>query len=278
MVMFGSAAFAMCMAFVLGLFYLKRLRIIRAAGAQASPSFIQDASATPLWAAGIVAWMLFPNSQLENDRFYDLATALAIGKCVFIGAVALAVFPSVFSLRMSPRGRMITRLVAELLMAVVAVWQGIRFEVMSAPGTAEGSVWLGSGWGNVVSVLWIFGAMQVMKLLGGLGGAAVLLLLITSAVLLWDTVGTAEHVLRTITVLVSGTCLGALPFYFMRNGLELRGSAMSVAGYLFALLTVLARQKAATAVLVLVPLAAVLIAGVGLAIVIMDKGIKPGKK
>lgn len=264
---------AIIIAFLLSLYLLKRLRIIRALtnGVTVSPTLSHDVSATPLWVSCAALWLLLPSEVLTNDRFYSLQQALNIGKCVFVGGVFLAVIPSVLSIKLTINQRLMLRVAFELALSCVAVWQGIRFDVMS--GT-DGSWFLGGRWGSILSVAWIFGAMQAMKLLTGLGGAGLLLLLVTSLSLLLGTIGTQEQLLHALTLIVSGSVIGTLPFFFLRNGLELRGSAMSLTGYLFAVLTILARQKAATTVLVFVPLAAILIALAGLTIVLMDKGIR----
>ncbi len=273
MIVIGFGCLSLFLSLAMSMFCYKRINVIRKTNAAVSPTFICDFSATPIWFALALTWLLMPSSVFANDRFYTIEKALSIGKCVFIGAVILAVLPSALSLRLSARKRIMLRTGFEFVLACVAVWQGVRFDLMSSWG-GSGARFLGEQWGSVLSVAWIFCAMQAFKLLGGLGGAGLVLLLVTSELLMFGTLGTTENVLRAFTILISCATVGSLPFFFLRDGLVLRGSAMSMSAYLFALLTVLARQKAATTVLVFVPLAALVIAGAGIAIVLLERGIR----
>jgi len=162
--------------------------------------------------------------------------------------------------------------ILEIAAAVLVVAGGVRFGVVSI---GERSFELGA-WSPVLTVLWILVAMNVVKLLGGLDGAANVLLLAASAAIFYFAMGGGEHFLSVLALVVGAAALGSLRFncYPARLPLSPRGHA--VAGFLFAVLTVLARQKTVAFLLLIFPLALVAILLGGAMLAFLERTMMPG--
>lgn len=230
---------------------------------------------------------------LPGDRFHTVDGALMIMGTISAGLVLILhgqsalLMPSLLSVlagkgpvsdaakdrlnRVAARARRVQPLL-ELTAAVLVVIGGVRFGVVSV---GERSFELGA-WSPVLTIVWIMVAMNVVKLLGGLDGAANVLLLVASVAIFYFALGGGEHFLSALALAIAGAALGSLRFncYPARMPLSLRGHA--VAGFLFAVLTVLARQKTVAVLLLVFPLALVAILLGGAMLAILERTMMPG--
>lgn len=230
---------------------------------------------------------------LPGDRFHSVGGALTIIGAIATGLVLILhgqsamMMPSLLSVlagkdpvsdaakdRLNLLARRVRRLqpLLEMTAAVLVVAAGVRFGVVSV---GERSFELGA-WSPVLTLIWIMVAMNVVKLLGGLDGAANVLLLVASVAIFYFAIGGGEHFLSALALAVAGAALGSLRFncYPARMPLSLRGHA--VAGFLFAVMTVLARQKTVAVLLLVFPLALVVIVLGGAMLAVLERTMMPG--
>lgn len=232
----------------------------------ASPTTVGKVSpkaAMPL-IAGFVAGSLamlafFPALLAPRDRFYTERQALQILAAVNVSALLL--FSIYFQERFFAKvngwaTRFAVRFLIELFACLVVIAAGVRFSVLSPIPGKELAL---DGWAWLATLAWMLVAMNTVKLLDGIEGAASVLLLVASVAIFYTTWGSEEYFLHTFAVVLAGASLASLRFTAYPARWSLRGAGSSVAGFLFAVLTVLARQKSVAALLFIFPLALVLV-------------------
>jgi UDP-GlcNAc:undecaprenyl-phosphate GlcNAc-1-phosphate transferase len=144
----------------------------------------------------------------------------------------------------------------EIVASLIVVGAGVRFSILSVGTGAE--LPLGE-WAVPLTVLWLVGATNVVKLLDGLEGAVSVLLLVGAVAVAYTTIGVPEHFLNAFSIAMIGATLASLRFNAYPARLSLRGPGSAFAGFLFAVLTVLARQKTVAALLLVFPLLLIVI-------------------
>lgn len=194
-----------------------------------------------------------------QDRFYSAGDAARILLSMMVGISI--VYSGYFVVR-SPAGfrqlllRHVVRFLLELVACLLVTIAGIRFSVMSALPGREIAL---DSWAIPATVAWMLIAMNVVKLLDGLEGAVSVLLLVAGVAVFYTTLGTPEHFLNGFAFILVGSSLASLRFTAYPARLSLRGPGSACAGFLFAVLTVLARQKTVAALLFVFPITVVLI-------------------
>lgn len=264
----GVAAVAMSLAIGYGV-----LRRLKAAEPGRGPL-----NALPLM-AGLVAGgvvLMAGGASFLPDRFYDLGDGWRIVLAVLAGCAL------VWSVEWAlPRGRFWHRtgwhVAAQVLAAGVLVAAGVRFDLVKVPG--EGVTQLGGEWGAVMTIAWIVVATNMIRLLDGLHGLACLVLAVVALSSVYANAVVGEYLLVGISLVLAGTALGAMRFCTRRHGLLLEGGGTAVVGLLFAVLTVLARQKSVMTYALMVPLVAVLaIAGTAMLSMLQRRLLPSGYK
>ncbi len=207
-----------------------------------------------LWRAG--------DTLLAGDRFYTSAAAtrivwaLPFSMALFVVAAWL---PSRRSARVARNGLRWESAAAfglEVLAAILIVAAGVRFGVIGFWGAT--SVDLGS-WSAALTVLWIVTASWAVRLLDGLDGAAPILLLTAAVAVFAGAFGNSEFLLSALCLITAGAAAGSLRFHLFPARLPLRGAATGAFGFVFAVLTVMARQKTVAVLLLIFPLALMLL-------------------
>lgn len=159
------------------------------------------------------------------------------------------------------------------IVACIASQLGIRFGVLSV-GTASHEL---GHWSLPVTVAWVVVAAAVVQLLAGIAGAAVVVLLTASAAVFHVTLGAHEHVLNGLSLVFLCASIGVLGFHLPPARLPLSASATVFPGFLFAILTVLARQKTAATLLLVFPLSVAVILAVGFMVSFLERTVSAGK-
>jgi len=253
----ASAGAALVAGFVAGYMAWGRAVRVHAAG-QSSPM-----ACLPLL-AGVVAGLavilaLLPGLMAPHDKFYTPHDVIGIVLAVSVSVILLFCwyfYPKYLPAVFSPGMRWCVHFVFELVACVCVSLAGVRFSVLSPiPGTEVG---LGA-WAWPATIVWMLVAMNVVKLLDGLEGAASVLLLVAAVAVFHTTLGTQEHFLNAFAAVLAGASLASLRFTAYPARMSLRGAGSSVAGFLFAVLTVLARQKTVATLLLVFPLILVVI-------------------
>ena len=218
-----------------------------------------------------------------TDRFHTPAGAVLALAGVTGGLVLLLATPAWVSLvrrfgrgtAAAPPSRMLCWTVEWTVVALAAILvmaTGTRFGVLGVRG--EGDVALGA-WSGPLTVLWLVAATGVARLLDGLEGAVNVLLLVAGVAVAYGTLGAGEPVLNAVALVVVFASLGSLRFNFFPAPLPLRGTGSAVAGFMFAVLTVMARQKTVAALLLIFPLAVVVVLVGGVMLGVMERTLLP---
>lgn len=194
------------------------------------------------------------------DRFYTPAEAISI---LAAAAVACVIIWSVEIVAPRIKGgtwiRTAAHVVSQTIAATIVVWAGVKFDLLKVPG--EGVTTLGQ-WSPLFTVLWLVMATNVVRLLDGIHGAASASLLVAALAALYSNVLSREYFLAGFSLVAVGCAVGSMRFCLSENRLPLEGAGTALIGFLFAMLTVMARQKSVATLLFLVPLVlVVLIAG-----------------
>lgn len=243
--------------------------------------------------AGMLLLAVFSSKIASNDRFYTPGSArlvalsvLAGGAVILCGELLLAAgivagsYPWTNRERMqrvetrAHRYRWLLDLFLETVAAVIVVGAGTRFSQISI-GPEHGFV-LGK-WSAALTVLWLVVATNIVKLLDGLEGAANVLLLIASVAVFYVTLGVSEHFLNAFSVVVASAVLASLRFNFFPARLAMGGSGTAFVGFVFAVLTVLARQKTVAALLLFFPLVVVVLLVGGAMLTLLERTVSIGE-
>lgn len=249
----------------------------------------------PLVTGAIVGLMLvavFAGSLASGDRFYRAMQAARIAIAgaggVFLIAYGMLILTFLFVSRhykllatdrkaeaaalfeRFEQRQWLRRFVLVLLAAVLVVWAGVRFEVATILPGRE----LDLGWfAPYLTVFYIVLATYAVVLLNGIHGAPNLLLLVASVLVFFWTIGGNEYFLAAFAIVLIGASLGSLRFNLHPARLPMDLDGTAVAGFLFATLTVLSRQKTMAAMLLLLPLMLIVIVLGGMMLSGLEKTI-----
>lgn len=225
------------------------------------------------YAGGALLLTLFATTLFRDDRFYSMQQAVLLTWCPLVAAALLSLVDYLLPPALAPRQTLLPEvqqhigprrwfalLAALLVSAILSIICGVRFPILSVAGSEAMELGRAAG---VSTLVYLVAATFILKLLDGLNGAASLVLLSVATAVLYNTTGTSEHFLRALSMILIGTLAGSIAFHTSRRRMPLYGSGTTLLGFLFAMLTVLARQKSLTAAVIVLPifLLAVLLAG-----------------
>jgi UDP-GlcNAc:undecaprenyl-phosphate GlcNAc-1-phosphate transferase len=292
----GAVAFVVAMAAGYRGWHRRRRLLDKTGGPAGGAVAGGAAAAHPLAAgigAGIVLLCLGASWIVPGDRFFATGQAVRVALAFVLGGflilagdmlVALAVVAGAYpwndrakaesAQARAARFRWIGDLILLLLASFLVVSSGVRFSILGIGG--ERAVELGS-WAGPLTVLWIVAATAVVRLLDGLEGAANIVLVVAAFAIFYVTLGAGEHFLNALAVTVLGAALASLRFNFFPARLPLRGAGSAFVGFVFAVLTVLARQKTVAALLLVFPLVVLVVLVGGAMLALIERTIQPGK-
>lgn len=210
---------------------------------------------------GFITLGLLADTFAPDDRFISLVTAIRILVAATVGCLLIwSVEVIVPRQRFGFFARAAAHLVTQVLASALLVWAGVHFTLMKMPG--EGVMSLGLLQSQILTLAWLVTVINLVRLLDGIHGAAAVAVIIASLTALLPNVINNEFFLTGVSLVAVGGAIGSLWFCRSRAKLPLEGSGTAILGFLFALLTVLARQKTVTTLLLLIPLVLIiLIAG-----------------
>jgi len=236
----------------------------------------------PLWIGCVcgLAVIAVLRRNLTGDRFYEPAVALKVGLAPLLAGL---VFLLVDMIKPKPvvqpggragagrtAGRTALMLAAQLVASGVVVLAGIVFPILSvAPGN---TVELGT-LAPIATIAWLLFATSFVKLLDGLHGAALFLLLLAALAVGLVTSFNNEFFLNAYAAVVTGAVIGSLRFHLHPPRIVQSGGATAFVGFMFAVLTVLARQKTVAALLIVLPLVVVVLVAGGLMLGFLERNL-----
>lgn len=146
-----------------------------------------------------------------------------------------------------------TKLLVQIVIALVAYALGIRIELLTAP---LGSVELAPVLSVVLTVLWLVGIANAFNLLDGADGVAAGSAFFSATAILIMSVVLGRPAVGLVTAGIAGALLGFLPFNFPPARAYLGDAGSMVTGFVLAALAVEAATKGATLVAIAVPIVA----------------------
>jgi hypothetical protein len=217
-----------------------------------------------------------------GDRFYSPESArqvfwVTVGALV---ALLLLVGTSLVLTRTRNTGGPLRRMggwaffVVLLLLSTALALNGMRFGVLGAGLDQE----LDLGRTAVpFSVLWLLVAAYALRLLDGLHGAVPAVVGAAAVAVGWMSYANEARLVAAMCAVMAAGAFGALRFHAVPSpSLPLRGPATVCFGLLFAILTLVARQKTVATLLLLFPLAlAVLLLGAAM-LATLERSLQPG--
>ena len=146
------------------------------------------------------------------------------------------------------------KLLVETAAAAMVVAAGLRFSVVSVPGSPRG---LGLGiLAGVATVVWIVGVVNAINLIDGLDGLAGGVAAIISSSLVVCAVLQGHRFTVVLLAGVAGACLGFLRHNWEPARIFLGDAGSLTVGFLLAIAAVQASIKASAAIAILVPILA----------------------
>ena len=146
------------------------------------------------------------------------------------------------------------QLVAQVLAAVIALLFGIRINQVPNPfgSNLEASVWLlPPGVNELVTVVWLIGAVNAINFVDGLDGLAAGVAVIGAAVLFLHSSQLGQYSVALLPLALAGASLGFLRYNLTPARITLGTSGALFLGFALASQAVIGGTKAATALLVL---------------------------
>jgi len=239
-------------------------------------------AAVPLCAGMFVSLMFIifiaPALLSPHDRFYSVHDAMRLTAAIGCGLVLILVGYTTYSGSFFQKRKALSLLLRfgmDLLACIVIIAAGVRFSVFSP---LPGKEYTLGGWAAFATLAWMLVAMSAVKLLDGLEGAASVLLLVSGVAVFYTTVNSDEHFLNAFAASLIGASLASLRFTAFPGRFSLRGPGSAAAGFLFGVLTVLARQKTVAALFCLFPLVLVVILVGGSVLSGLERAIFPGRE
>lgn len=140
------------------------------------------------------------------------------------------------------------------LIAALFYALGGRIELLKIP--LLGSFHLPSTVSFIVTILWMVGIANAFNLIDGMDGLASGAALFSSLVMLSISLGSGNHLMIVITLVLCGSLAGFLRYNFNPASIFLGDSGALFVGFTLAAVSVLGTQKATTAVAVITPILA----------------------
>lgn len=225
--------------------------------------------------SGSAILMIGAGALASGDRFYSPISLLCIMIAVPLCAVVVAFPGMMIKEGSSARGGGILSIAVQIVASVAAILVGIKFSVVGVG--SERAVDLGH-WSSFATIAWMLLAMNIVRLLDGIDGAANILLLVAAAAIFYVTLGTTEFFLNAYSLTVAAAAAGSLRFNAFPARLPLRGSMSRSLGFVFAVLTVLSRQKTVAALLLIFPLFVVVVLIGGVMLGFLERTVFAGGK
>lgn len=191
---------------------------------------------------GLAIYLGFNITALVFTDISPLLLTLLIGGSLI---VLVGVLDDIFRLRA------MIKFAAQILIAFVAVWQGITIERI----TLFGSTIEFGPWSILITVLWIVGLTNAINLIDGLDGLSCGVSAISSFSLLLCTILMGEVTNSILlTAILCGACIGFLPFNINPAKIFMGDTGALFLGYTLSIISISGVLKVHTLVSFVIPL------------------------
>lgn len=196
---------------------------------------------------GVAIYLAYVLTYIGVVYFTD-AVATNVGYALLLGGaiiVITGIFDDIYEL--SPK----TKVFGQLLAAGVAMYFGLRIQVVSLPFMEES---LRIGWlGIPLTILWIIGITNAINLIDGLDGLASGVSGIASLALFFVSVSIGNTMLALMSIILVGSVLGFLRFNFYPAKIFMGDSGSLFLGFFLAVISLL-ELKQVTLVSFVIPM------------------------
>jgi len=165
-----------------------------------------------------------------------------------VGIVTLGLLDDIRGLRAR------VKLLAQIAIAIFVCLSGATLTYISIP--LVGDVSLGSGWGTVVSVIWIVGLVNAFNLIDGVDGLAAGIALVASSALIILSVIHGHTSTVLLSTALAGSLLAFLFYNFYPARTFLGDTGSMFLGYVLATMSLMGAYKSEAAVIILAPMLA----------------------
>jgi UDP-GlcNAc:undecaprenyl-phosphate GlcNAc-1-phosphate transferase len=156
-----------------------------------------------------------------------------------------------------------TKIAVQVLAALIMIKVGLVIRIVNNPFGSPIRLGMFSG---VVTVLWLVGVTNAINLIDGLDGLAAGIVFFCSLGLFFVLTITGQYMPAFYAMALAGACLGFLRYNFFPAQIFMGDTGSLFLGFSIAALAILARRKATTSIMLLVPI-------IGLGIPILDTGL-----
>ena len=156
-----------------------------------------------------------------------------------------------------------TKIAVQVLAALILIRVGLMIRIVSNPFGNPIHLGVFSG---VVTVLWLVGVTNAINLIDGLDGLAAGIVFFCSLGLFFVLTVSGQYMPAFYAMALAGACLGFLRYNFSPAQIFMGDTGSMFLGFSIAALAILARRKATTSVILLVPI-------IGLGIPILDTSL-----
>lgn len=149
------------------------------------------------------------------------------------------------------------RLVAQVLVALIAYSGGVRINGLTSPLSVFGDYhYIQLGWASApLTIIWIIAVTNAMNWLDGLDGLVAGVAAMAGLTMMIGSASVHAPLLVTLAAgSLAGACLGFLPFNFNPAKIFMGDTGAMFLGYALACISVIGPFKSTTAIAVLVPL------------------------
>jgi hypothetical protein len=232
--------------------------------------------------AGAAVLVPFLGIIVPGDRFYSPESARQVYFATMAAVAAMLVLEitAIALTKNQKTGGALSRLggwgffVFLVGLSTVLALNGMQFGVLGAGLEQE----MNLGRASVpFSVLWLILAAYALRLLDGLHGAVPAVLGSAAVAVGWMSYANEARMVAALCAVMAGAAFGSLRFHAVPYpSLPLRGAGTVCFGLLFAMLTLMARQKTVATLLLLFPLAlAILLLGAA-TLATLERSLQPG--
>lgn len=155
------------------------------------------------------------------------------------------------------------KIAVQVLAALILIRVGLVIRIVSNP--LGPPIHLGV-FSVAVTVLWLVGITNAINLADGLDGLAAGIVLFSSLGLFYVLLVTGEKMAAFYAMALAGACLGFLRYNFSPAQVFMGDTGSMFLGFAIAALAIMARRKATTSIMLLVPI-------IGMGVPILDTGL-----
>lgn len=196
---------------------------------------------------GFAIYIAFLLSSLYFSRLDRHVIGIALGGTVI---VIMGIIDDIKSLRP------LQKLFFQIFAAIILILFDITVINITIPfAITNGMAYIGK-LGIPITILWVVGITNAVNLIDGLDGLACGICLISSITLFGVSLISGRYLAVLLTVILSGACLGFLPFNFNPASIFMGDTGSQFLGFLLAAISIEGAIKSATAVVVAVPILA----------------------